>query len=74
MSNIRYPHNQRKSHPLDYIFHPDSIAIVGFSADLPKMWIKQLYVDSLLKGGYPGCIYLVNPRGGEIMGFPIYRS
>jgi succinyl-CoA synthetase alpha subunit len=74
LSNIRYPHNQRNSHPLDYIFHPDSIAIVGISADLPKLWIKQIYLDSLLKGGYPGNIYLVNPRGGEMVGIPIYRS
>jgi succinyl-CoA synthetase alpha subunit len=74
LSNIRYPDSQRKSHPLDYIFHPESIAIVGISADLTKIWIKQLYVDSLLKGGYDGRIYLVNPRGGEMMGFPIYRS
>jgi len=74
LSNIRYPDNQRQSHPLDYIFHPDSIAIVGISADPPKIWIKQLYLDSLLKGGYPGHLYLVNPRGGEMMGSPIYRT
>ncbi len=62
------------SHPLEYIFHPRSIAIVGISADLPKLWIRRLYLDSLTEGRFPGPIYLVNPRGGEMAGFPIYRA
>jgi len=61
-------------HPLDYMFRPRSIAMVGISADLVKFWIKQLYFDSLLQCGYPGQIYLVNPKGGELQGFPIYRT
>ena len=62
------------SHPLEYIFHPRSIAIVGISADLPKLWIRRLYFDSLIEGGFPGRIYLVNPKGGEMAGYRIYRS
>jgi succinyl-CoA synthetase alpha subunit len=62
------------SHPLEYIFHPRSIAVVGISADLPKFWMRQLYFDALLRSGYPGQIYLVNPKGGELAGYPIYRS
>ena len=61
-------------HPLDYMFHPRSIAVVGISADLPKFWMRMLYFDALLKSGYPGQIYLVNPKGGELDGFPIYRT
>ena len=61
-------------HPLDHMFHPRSIAIVGVSQDLPKFWIKMLYFDSLINSGYPGQIYLVNPKGGEMAGFPIYRT
>jgi PAS domain S-box-containing protein len=61
-------------HPLDYMFHPRSIAVVGISADLAKFWMRQLYFDSLLQSGYPGQVYLVNPRGGELEGFPIYRT
>jgi len=56
------------------MFHPRSIAVVGISADLPKFWMRQLYFDALLRSGYPGQIYLVNPRGGELEGFPIYRT
>ena len=61
-------------HPLDYMFHPRSIAVVGISADLPKFWMRQIYFDALLRSGYPGQIYLVNPKGGELEGYPIYRT
>jgi PAS domain S-box-containing protein len=62
------------THPLDYMFHPRSIAIVGISADLDKFWVKMIYLDALVQSGYPGQIYLVNPKGGELDGFPIYRT
>jgi acyl-CoA synthetase (NDP forming) len=62
------------THPLEYIFHPRSIAVVGISADPPKLWIKRLYLESLLKNKYAGQIYLVNPKGGEMDGLPMYRS
>ncbi len=61
-------------HPLDYMFHPRSIAMVGISADLAKFWMRQLYFDALVQSGYPGQIYLVNPKGGELEGRPIYRT
>jgi acyl-CoA synthetase (NDP forming) len=61
-------------HPLEFMFHPRSIAVVGISADLPKMWIKRLYLDSFLTNKFPGKIYLVNPKGGDMEGLPIYRS
>ena len=66
--------SSRNPHPLDYVFHPRSIALVGISADAAKFWIKALYFDSLLQSGYPGQVYLVNPKGGEMAGFPIYRT
>lgn len=62
------------THPLDYMFHPRSVAVVGVSNDLPKIWMRMLYFDALLHSGYQGDIYLVNPRGGELEGFPIYRT
>ncbi len=48
--------------------------MVGISADLAKFWMRQLYFDALIRSGYPGRIYLVNPRGGELDGHPIYRT
>ena len=61
-------------HPLEFMFQPRSIAVVGISADLPKFWMRQLYFDALLRSGYPGQIYLVNPKGGELEGYPVYRT
>ncbi len=62
------------SHPLDHMFFPRSIAVVGISADPAKSWIKAFYLDSLVRTGFPGHIYLINPRGGELQGLPIYRN
>ena len=62
------------NHPLEYIFHPRSIAVVGISEDLPKLWIRRLYLDSLVQSKFPGQLYLVNPRGGEMAGLPVYRT
>ncbi len=61
-------------HPLESMFHPRSIAVVGISADPPKLWIKRLYLESVLKHGFAGRVYLVNPKGGEMDGLPLYRS
>jgi PAS domain S-box-containing protein len=73
--NTRMPKDRPASlHPLDYIFHPRSIAVVGISADLPKFWMRLLYFDALVQSGYAGQIYLVNPRGGELEGRPVYRT
>jgi acyl-CoA synthetase (NDP forming) len=56
------------------MFHPRSIAVVGISADPPKLWIRRLYLESFLKNRFPGQLYLVNPKGGEMEGLPLYRS
>ena len=74
MSRIAETGNRSFSHPLEHIFHPRSIAVVGISADAPKLWIKSLYLESLIKNKYPGQVYLVNPKGGEMDGLPIHRS
>ena len=67
---------QRTPHPLDFIFHPRSVAVVGASTD-PNRWsINEFYIEPLLKMGYQGKVYPVNPRanGSEILGLPTYRS
>ncbi len=58
---------------LEYIFHPRSIAIVGASTDPLRWFINEFYIEPLLKLGYSGSIYAVNPRGGEILGLPVYK-
>jgi acyl-CoA synthetase (NDP forming) len=51
---------------------PRSVVVVGASADTGK-WGGML-VANLRLGGFPGSIYLVNPKGGTILGLPVHRS
>ena len=57
---------------LDYLFHPDSIAIVGVSTDKTRIASGQVYLESLLSGGFKGKIYPVSRDRGEILGLKIY--
>ncbi|HUT71085.1 MAG TPA: acetate--CoA ligase family protein [Desulfatiglandales bacterium] len=57
---------------LDRIFNAKSIAVVGASSDPTKFGYMTL--DSIIRGGYEGRIYPVNPRGGEILGLRAYQS
>lgn len=54
------------------IFAPQSIAIVGASADLTKTSYRPL--SYLVEGGYKGRVYPINPRAGEIAGVKCYTS
>ncbi len=57
---------------LKSLFYPDSIAFIGASANFGK-WGNMLPVDTL-SGGFNGKVYLVNPKGGEILGQKAYKS
>lgn len=54
------------------LFYPGSLAFIGASATLGK-WGHTLLTNTI-GGGFEGDIYLVNPRGGTILGRPVYRS
>lgn len=58
---------------MDRLFHPRSIAIVGASAN-PMSGVSRLFLDPLLRFGYQGRIYPVNPRATEIMGMKAYPN
>lgn len=57
---------------LDRFFEPDSIAVIGASATAHKPGNDVL--RNILSNGYPGKLYLVNPKGGEIFGIKVNRS
>ncbi len=57
---------------LEELFKPKSIAIVGASETPGK--VGRVVLDNLLRSGFPGEIYPVNPRGGEILGKPAYAG
>jgi acetyl coenzyme A synthetase (ADP forming)-like protein len=51
---------------LDALFDPQSIAVIGASADPKKVGYAVL--NNLIRFRYPGRLYPVNPTGGEILG------
>jgi len=53
-------------------FQPRSVAVVGASRD-PQKWGFTL-VFNILKGGYKGRLFPVNPREKEILGLPVYAD
>ena len=54
------------------IFNPRRLAIVGVSADDSSFSFGTGILHSLLRIGYEGTIYPVNPKGGTLNGLTIY--
>jgi acyl-CoA synthetase (NDP forming) len=62
-----------RQHDLDFLFHPNSIALVGITT--AKTWHWTLtFLEGLLEIGFDRPLYLVNPKGGELKGHKIYAS
>jgi len=57
---------------LDAILRPKSVAVVGASATPGK--IGYTVVNNLIKDGYTGKIYPINPTATEILGLKVYPS
>lgn len=57
---------------LEPFFHPAGIAVLGASHDPVKLGFGV--ARNLTASGYRGAIHLVNPRGGELMGRPVYAD
>ena len=57
---------------LDMLFRPESIAVLGASTKEGKLGYELLH--NLVRNGYRGKIYPVNPKDGEIFGLKIYTS
>ena len=55
---------------LEALFQPRSIAVVGASANTRSQGYE--YVEGLVKFGFPGPIYPVNPKLDELMGLKAY--
>jgi hypothetical protein len=57
---------------LPQLFCPSSVAVIGASDNFDKLGYHVM--KSLVEGKYPGEIYPINPRGGEIWGIRAYAS
>ena len=58
--------------PLETLFNPNSIAIVGASANPSKQGNR--YIRQLREFGFKGSIYPVNPKHSKILGLTVYSS
>lgn len=59
-------------HSLSALFSPRSVAVIGASSKPGRNGYS--FTKALLEGGYKGKIFPINPKGGDINGYPIYKS
>ncbi len=57
---------------LDVLFEPRSVAVIGASGTPHKA--GNDVIQNILANEFGGKLYLVNPKGGEILGHPVYPS
>lgn len=55
---------------IGYLIEPKSVAIVGASADATRIGGRP--IDWMLKAGFGGAIYPVNPNRSELQGLRAY--
>ena len=53
-------------------FNPKGVVIIGASTDPTKLGYGL--ANNLSRSGYPGAVHFVNPKGGELLGKPLYPS
>ncbi|MHA2054421.1 MAG: CoA-binding protein, partial [Candidatus Hodarchaeales archaeon] len=57
---------------IKHLFEPKSIAVIGASSNSKKIGFKV--VDNIKHSGYQGSVLPINPKGGEILGYKVYRA
>jgi len=57
---------------LERMFYPESVAVIGASADPRKL--GHTILKNIIDGGFRGKVYPINPKGGEILGLKAYQS
>jgi len=63
---------ERMSGSLDRLFNAESVAVVGASTKPGKLGHEIL--SNIIRGGYQGRVYPVNPRADTILGLQVYPS
>ncbi len=67
-----YPPDAALVQRMHRMFYPETLALVGASAN-PAKWGHRV-LHSILSGGYPGRVIPVNPKGGKILGMDVAKS
>jgi len=62
-----------RQHNLDFLFHPNSIALVGITTATTWHWTRT-FLEGLIEIEFDRPLYLINPKGGEIKGHKVYTS
>ncbi len=62
----------KKDKDISFFFNPKSIAVIGASETSGK--VGNTVLNNIIKSGYKGKIYPINPRSKEIMGIKTYNS
>ena len=57
---------------LSPFFDPKGVVIIGASSHPAKLGYGL--ANNLIQSNYQGAIHFVNPKGGELMGQPIYKQ
>jgi acetyltransferase len=58
--------------PLDSIFRPSSVAVIGATDRVGS--VGRTLVDNILKTGFPGAFYPINPHRQEVLGVAAYPN
>ena len=64
--------NQRPGAGLAPFFQASGIAVIGASDEVTKIGGRPVHM--LIKHGYRGAVYPINPKGGTIQGLPAHTS
>jgi acetyl coenzyme A synthetase (ADP forming)-like protein len=54
------------------LFEPRAIAVIGASANQAKIGYR--IVENVVRSGYRGSVFPINPKGGEILGLRTYAA
>ena len=57
---------------IDAFFNPKGVAVLGASTNPSKAGYQ--IVANMLDANYPGLVYPVNPKGGELLGLKCFSS
>jgi acetyl coenzyme A synthetase (ADP forming)-like protein len=58
--------------PLDSFFRPSSVAVIGASREPGKLGHEVL--KNIIKAGFKGEVYPINPKSDEVLGLKCYHS
>lgn len=63
---------ERYPHPLDPLFHPHVVAVIGAKDDPGS--VGRTIMVNLLSGSFQGRIYPINPKRDQVLGLKAYRT